>query len=195
MRMRDITGQKFGRLTALWRVSAGGRSKWHCKCDCGAETEVLLCNLTQGRQLSCGCLRQESRTRHGKYGTRIYFIWNAMIQRCENPNDPAFAYYGGRGITVAEEWHDFRRFYADVGDPASGMTLDRIENNSGYRPGNVRWVSRKRQARNTRVTFTVTHGGKTQSLDDWAEQLGVSREKIRGRLRRGWSIERALAQT
>lgn len=191
MKRADISGERFGRLTAV-RLVGLKPTAWLCVCECGTEKTVLLSNLRAGKQLSCGCYRAQRSTKHGKHGAPIYRVWNAMTQRCGNPNDRHYADYGGRGIAVCAEWLEFSKFYEYVGDQPPNMTLDRIDNDRGYEPGNVRWVTRKVQSRNTRVTTMLAFGGRTQSLDDWADELGVSRERIRGRLRRGWDVAAAL---
>lgn len=187
MKFIDLTGKKFGRLTA---IRNNGRM-WHCQCECGATTVVHGGNLRSGKQVSCGCLRAERGRRHGMYGSKLYRVWGSMIQRCHNPNDRAYKYYGARGIRVCDAWHDFAVFAADVGEPC-GLTLDRIDNNGNYEPGNVRWASRRQQSRNTRATRMYTHNGVSMSLDEWAEHVGMPRERLRSRIRRGWSLPRAL---
>jgi hypothetical protein len=131
---------------------------------------------------------------HGKYGTRVYMAWGAMMQRCHNPNNPSFDGYGRRGITVCQAWHRFEAFYADVGDPPLGMELERINNDRGYEPGNVKWATRKQQVRNTRQNRLITYSGKTLCLSDWSNETGISRDTLAGRYRTGWPIERMLTE-
>lgn len=184
MKYDDITGERFGRLTAVRRLD-DPKSKWECVCDCGAKTQVLRCNLKAGRQKSCGCWRSERSTRHGMSATLLYKVWNSMLQRCHNPKNFASKDYGGRGITVCAAWHDFAAFYADVGDRPKGRTLERIDNDKGYEPGNVRWATMAEQHENTRSVNIYEHQGERMTLSAWGRHLGVSRELIRGRMRRG----------
>ena len=185
--MLDITNHRFHNLVAI-KIVGKKPTRWLFLCDCGNITESIITNVTQGRTKSCGCLRKANSKKHGMWGTSTYRIWNAMIQRCENPKNPYYAYYGGRGIKVHNAWKNFACFLKDVGERPSGLTLDRIDNNGNYTPSNVRWVSRRTQSRNTRATRYYTHEGECLCLDDWAERLEVSRELLRGRLRRGAAI-------
>jgi hypothetical protein len=151
---KDITGQKFGRLTV---VGSLGGSRWRCRCDCGTEKDVTGANLGRSTT-SCGCFHREKTARlnyrHGHNfrakTTSIYSRWAALVQRCTNPRDRAWPWYGARGITVCERWLIFENFLADVGEPPTGLTLDRIDNDRGYEPGNCRWVTMKEQAANRR---------------------------------------------
>lgn len=130
--------------------------------------------------------------RHGKAQTKIYRVWSSMKSRCLNTNDTAFKNYGGRGITLCERWHQFENFYADMGDPAPGQTLDRKDNDGPYTPENCRWASRNAQNRNRRGVIQLTVGALTKSVTEWAEISGVSATTIRARLRNGWPAEVAV---
>lgn len=123
-----------------------------------------------------------------------YEVWRGMLQRCLNPAHQAYARYGGRGITVCNRWRrSFADFCADVGQRPDGGTLDRIDNDRGYEPGNVRWVTRQAQAQNRRDNRVLTAFGKSRCIIEWARELGVSYQAIDGRLRRGWTLERAVS--
>lgn len=194
----DISGQRFGKLVVM-RFSHSQRSAmWECMCDCGNSTIVKCGNLRSGNTTSCGCVQRAAigavRRTHGKSRTREFRIYMAMKHRCENPNSPAYANYGGRGIRVAPEWrHDFAAFLAHLGPrPSKKHSLDRIDVNGNYEPGNVRWATRTEQARNTRANRFLTYNGRTMTLVEWGETTGLGRQVIEARLRYGWSLERAL---
>lgn len=161
----DLLGQVFGRLTVESYVGGQGRGRhaiWLCRCECGGQTFVTSHRLRSSRALSCGCLRDERRRmavrKHGESSWRghsatpEYGIWRGLIGRCENENDRAYANYGGRGISVCREWRDsFEVFLAHVGRrPSSEHSVDRIDTNGDYRPGNVRWATDVEQSRNRR---------------------------------------------
>ena len=132
---------------------------------------------------------------HGLSNSPTYRIWGGAVQRCTNPRNSAFKYYGGRGIRICERWMKFENFVADMGERPVGMTLDRIDSDGHYEPGNCRWVSRKGQQRNRRDTRRFTHGGVTRSLKDWAEITGLSPDTIFHRIKRGWPAESVLAKS
>lgn len=165
MKRIDMTGKTFGRLTvtAYDSTSDSGRVNWRCRCECGNEAIVVGQNLRNGNTLSCGCLLHRRGLEHpnathahsGTGGRRTpeYRAWSNMMTRCYNAKNKSYADYGGRGITVCERWREsFVAFLADVGRKPSGTTLDRIDNDGNYEPGNVRWASYFVQARNRRDT-------------------------------------------
>lgn len=153
---KDITGQKFGRLVAIEPIKKSNNSNivWLCQCKCGNICEIRGDSLRGGDTESCGCLNRERHTKHGMYGTPVYKILQNILQRCENPKNSAYKYYGGRGIKVCKRWHTFENFYEDVGDPPEGTTFDRWPDNDGdYEPSNWRWATRKEQMDNTRKLY------------------------------------------
>jgi len=199
---KKLAGQRFGRLVVLY--DTGERKNrhvfWHCRCDCGNEVVVRTDCLISGNTTSCGCYRKgcvaERNTTHGMAGKEhpVYNTWASMLQRCENPNDPGYKRYGGRGITVCDEWHDPVVFinWALANGWRKGLTLDRIDNDGNYEPDNCRWATRKEQARNKRNNRLITFNGKTQSLAAWAEELSVNYSTLGNRLNAGWSIKNAF---
>jgi hypothetical protein len=156
--IKDISNQRFGRLLAIEPTGEKrwGVTIWRCICDCGAEKTAAVNSLKSGLVQSCGCLLSETarkrKTTHGMYKTPVYQSWDSMIQRCTNPATKKFSDYGGRGIAVCERWLAFENFYADMGDRPEGHTLDRINVNGNYEPGNCRWATAKQQSRNKRTT-------------------------------------------
>jgi hypothetical protein len=147
-RIRDLTGQRFGSLVVMECAGVRGNAQWLCKCDCGNEAIVNGNRLTGGNTTSCGCYRVNITTKHGMHRSGTYTSWCKMLTRCTNPNDVAYARYGGRGIAVCERWLRFENFLADMGERPPGTTIDRKENDGNYEPSNCRWADRATQNRN-----------------------------------------------
>lgn len=206
---KDIVGERFKRLLIVSH-DGGGRTaasqEYTAKCDCGNTVRVLRESVLSGHKGSCGCLRRETaannRTKHGetiRFGERVnptpeWMAWMAMIDRCRRETHPAFHNYGGRGIKVCDEWLlSFDAFLLHVGRrPSNNHSLDRIDNNGHYEPGNVRWATKREQGRNTRHTRVLECRGRKQSVTAWAEEMGISKGLICGRLKMGWSVEAAI---
>lgn len=169
-KLKDITGQKFGKLIAIKCIKRDkyNRAIWLCKCDCGNLTEVKIGSLTSGNTKSCGCLRKEttikSHTKHNKCSTRLYRIYYNMRSRCYYRKSNRYKNYGARGIKICDEWlTDFMNFYnwAMNNGYQEGLTIDRIDTNGNYEPGNCRWVGNKSQARNRCSNKSITINGET----------------------------------
>lgn len=196
-------GERHHRLTAVSFVRRNKRRSaiWKFQCECGNTHEVEATYVRIGNTKSCGCLKREARAAngranatHGKAGSPIYKVWRRMITRCTNPNVDTFKNYGGRGISVCKLWREsFEAFYADMGDrPSKDHSIDRINNDGNYEPGNVQWSTRKEQARNKRKNRIVIVNGASMTLAEAVEKSGLKYNVVLMRLCSGWSVERAL---
>ena len=196
MGAKNEVGNRYGRLVVQSRAgsTAKWQALWNCQCDCGNTIVVLGYNLRSGNSKSCGCYNPERSTTHGMVNSPEYKSWAMMKDRCTNPNNPRYANYGGRGITFDKAFETFEGFFAELGPkPDPTYTIERIDNNKGYEPGNVRWATRAEQNRNKSNNWFLTHNGKTQTLSEWAREVGIKEVTLDARLRRyGWSVERAL---
>lgn len=196
----DLTGQKFGRLIVVKRMDNDkwGKIYWLCECHCRSKKVIRGNHLRSGKTKSCGCLLKEgSHTTHGHYKngkkSNTYHSWTNMIQRCTNPNNKAYHYYGDRGITVCKRWRNsFENFLGDMGEVSEGYQIDRVDNNGNYCKSNCRWVTSKINNRNRRDNYLETYNGKTQCLVEWSEEFGINYHTLRWRLDHGWSIGKAF---
>lgn len=193
-KIKDFTGKRFGRLVVLGlsHLELGKKQsypKWVCACDCGNIHIVGAQNLTGGTVTSCGCLRKqrldEGREKHLMSRTSVYTTYQSIIQRCYNKNNPMYYLYGARGINVFEEWlgeEGFEKFYIYVGNkPTKEHSIDRIDNNGNYEPGNIRWATKREQARNTRNNSVIEFNGEKHCKTEWAEMIGISASSFRWR--------------
>jgi hypothetical protein len=189
----DLSGQVFGRLTVLARAANRGRATaWHCRCTCGTTTIVRAGHLRSGNTRSCGCWkraaiatglhRTHGHARHGAH-TPEYYCWRAMRERCDSPKASSFTYYGGRGITVCVRWREsFEAFLADMGPrPSPQHSIDRLDNDGNYEPGNCRWATRSEQRRNRRTGRTRLDGTPI-TLTAMAAELAIPRHFLAARL-------------
>lgn len=198
--IKDLTGQRFGRLVVLGFVgqAPSTQAKWLCKCDCGNYHVVVRGTLVGGYSRSCGCLivdvLNKRNTTHGMSHVAGYKLWRAMIDRCERPAELHYDRYGGRGITVCERWRNsLECFLEDMGPrPGPEYTIDRIDNDLGYFPENCRWATRREQSRNTSRNRILEWGGESMTLVEWSEKVGIHDVTIHWRLSSGWSVEEAL---
>ena len=203
----DLTGRVYGRVTVVRFVDTIKKHPtWQCICECGTVFQCTSGRLTSGNTKSCGCLKREVTGRlnlkHGcarvEKRTPEYTVWKGVVKRCFNPNDSNFANYGGRGITVCDRWMEpdgqgFLNFLYDMGKrPSLAHSIDRIDVDGDYEPGNCRWADSKQQARNRTDNRVLTLNEKSQTMVEWAEELGMSYMVLSMRIQRGWSHERAL---
>lgn len=199
-----VPGDRYGRLTVVHekpKSETCGRMVL-CRCDCGAEITIPFKSIRTGNTSSCGCLRREMvGAKNSKHGARKrdgsgppeYTIWKQMRARCNNPNAEKYPLYGGRGIAVDPRWDDFEVFLADVGRrPSPRHSIDRIDNDGNYEPGNVRWATPKEQARNKTNNVRVLFDGKMVTITELAEIHAICPLLLSQRIRRGWTLERAL---
>lgn len=202
----DLTDKTFGRLYVLRLNSHGSKNKkntWFCQCSCGQTTVTTGYQLRSGNTASCGCLHREyiasgdCYRSHGLSRTTEHRAWCGIIQRCTNENNPAFHDYGGRGIKICKRWREsFVDFLADVGKrPSKNHSLDRIDFNSHYEPGNVRWATRAVQNLNRRNNTRIAAFGRTQTLKEWAEETGIPMGVLVARRANKWDDERSLSES
>ncbi len=205
-------GAKFGRLTAIRFDHKEHNQFWLFRCDCGTEKVIRLSYVITGTTRSCGCLVSErvsesnskrvgvksARYKHGGRWSKFYPLWLSMRQRCSNPNNADFLNYGGRGISVAEEFDEFAVYLDHImslpNAGKSGLTIDRIDNDKNYERGNLRWVTHRVQNRNKRTNHLLTVFGETKTLADWADDLRckVDARVLWKRISRGWEPKRAI---
>lgn len=189
----DIVGRRFGRLTVLDfdHIDSHRNSYWLCECDCGSHTIVTRGGLTSGNTTSCGCYQIEGirarSTIHGMSRTVLYKVWGDMKNRCNDVNNIAYHRYGGRGITICDDWYNFKSFrdWALDNGYEPGLTLDRIDNNGDYCPENCRWVDRRTQGNNRENNHIVEYSGISHTISEWTDILGVCYSTLWARINRG----------
>ena len=197
-KFQDLTGQRFGYLTVIRRAENAKNhcTRFLCRCDCGKEIITLASSLKKGLTKSCGCLRKklsaETRTKHGLRYTRLYRIWQGVKSRCSNSRNADYKFYGGRGISIYPEWEsNFSAFYEYVSQlehcGEDGYTLDRIDVDGNYEPGNLRFADNRTQKRNTHRNVWVDYYGVQMLLVDVAKITGIKYDTLRRRIKLGWT--------
>lgn len=199
---KDLTGMAFGKLKVdgySHSVKYTKHSKvfWDCTCECGNRTKVSTSHLTSGHTKSCGCSNVEAirqvNYKHGMSKTRFYEIWLNMVRRCTDENNAAYTNYGGRGITICQEWLSFDAFYDDMFSSYTGeTTLDRINNNKGYSPDNCKWSTRQEQNNNRRSNRYIEMNGETHTLAEWCKIYNQNYKTVHARLQKGWDFDKAI---
>lgn len=207
IKSEDLTGKKFGRLTVIGEapdyITSSGKkySRWRCICECGNVKDIMRDNLVGGRVSSCGCYKKEymstKQSTHRSSSSKLYGVWCSMKSRCNNANDKHYIDYGARGISVCSEWNcDYTLFekWALNNGYRDGLSIDRIDNDSGYNPSNCRWTNRKVQAGNRRSNRVISFRGESHTLSEWADIVGMNYKTLHTRLRSGWTVNRALTE-
>ena len=207
MREKLNIGDIFGRWTIADNeyVLERGHRKYMCECSCGKHTRRYVdeYNLKCGKSLSCGCISSEltrqRRLKHGKSNTRLFHIWCGIRERCYTKTRPEYKEYGGRGITICDEWNDFETFEKwafdngyDESAPKGECTIDRIDVNGNYESSNCRWISLTEQSDNRTNTIRLTYNGKTQTLLQWSKELNLNYKTMSTRYYEGWAVEEIL---
>jgi hypothetical protein len=202
-KINQMIGKKYGRLTILKEGSKKGKVRFCvCSCDCGKIKSIQLYHILRGHSQSCGCLHKEQlslmSTTHGLTkttdGKRIGKIWSQMKARCLNKNNPAYRHYGGRGISICQEWMDLNNFYtwAINNGYKDNLTIDRKNNDGDYCPENCNFIPQSEQPKNRRGLHWIEFNGERRTMSSWARKMGMSRACLKCRLKRGWSVEDAL---
>lgn len=208
MRIDDISGKRFGKLTAI-KIDGKtnyGQITWLCRCDCGKYKSCARAYLRTADIPNCGCTKSEKSiivTKHGMSYSKLYYKWSSMKSRCFNKNNNEYKNYGGRGITVCQEWaddeHGFENFAKwafeagwDENKDGRMQSIDRIDNDGDYEPCNCRFATQKEQMNNIRKNRIITYQGDTMTAKQWSEKLGINYSTLCGRLSRGLPIEKVF---
>lgn len=192
----DLTGEQYGQWTVIERAkkATSGNYKWLCTCSCGNKVEVDGNSLRSGRSTKCRkCVTPHNKTEYS--GDPIQTIWSGMKQRCYDPKQSRYNSYGGRGIGIHEEWlNDPTKFYRWAYDNGykKGLSIDRVDNEKGYSPSNCRFIPLEKQSKNRRTNNHIKLNGETKTLSEWCRHYKINRSTVRGRLKKGWSVEKAL---
>ena len=198
-KLKDLTGQKFGKLTVIERAEKDkrGNVQWLCECECGNKKVVRGYQLTSNKTKSCGCLVGHNNGVHYKTRTRLFNIWASMKQRCSDKNSNNYKNYGAKGIKVCDEWqNNFVAFsnWAKANGYNDKLTIDRIDNKKGYEPSNCRWVDMKTQQRNKSNNHLVTINGETKCVAEWCSLYPISPSAVWKRTDKGMDIVTAITK-
>ena len=192
----DLTGKTFGLLQVLGRSENRGNGKkpcvmYRCQCECGKIIEASSGDLINRHHVSCGCKKTKHLESY-KHMTRLYNIWKCMRQRCNNPHNPSYPRYGGRGITICPEWNEYAVFrdWAMRNGYNDSLSIDRIDNENGYMPDNCRWADAKTQTNNTRRNHYINFHGEKRTMAEIARMTGQTYSTIQHRVDRGQPLER-----
>lgn len=191
-----MIGKKFGKLTVMSLLDERkhGQKVYSCVCECGNTSVVLSANLRKGNSTSCGCLRRTTcsirmhslNLRHGETNTKLWTAWKGIVERTTNPSAANYARYGGRGIGIFPDWLTYENFALHIGEPPTPQhSVDRINNNKGYEPGNVRWATNKEQSANRSTNVYVVLDGKNMMISQAANVLGISKSSASRWLAKG----------
>lgn len=200
-KVNDLTGKKIGKLIVIKRCGSNknGRALWLCKCDCGNTKIVCGNSLLTKLTISCGCYNKELvkkvNLKHNMSYTKLYKVWQGMKTRCYDKNFMYYYNYGGRGITICDEWkNDFSKFYEWIINNGyeEGLTIDRINVNGNYEPNNCRWITKREQNNNMNKTIFIEYNGKRQTISQWSKELNISRVALYERIKRGWNAKKTL---
>lgn len=185
--------------TGLFDIAGKIGYRLRCVCVCGSERLKFPCEIKRGDTVSCGCWHRvcaawvgKSQAKHGLEGTRAYSSWSSMMKRCYSETSSSLHRYGGRGITVCRRWHNVANFVKDMGQPKRGLSLDRIDNNGNYEPGNCRWATQKEQMNNVSYNRVITYLGERMTVAQAADRFGIKYSRLLCRLRRGWTPAEAI---
>lgn len=204
-KIKNIVGQKFGMLKVVkFSHTENKKSYWLCECECGVRkvlrADSFKPSKTRNVTKSCGCLNNKPREYariHGDSRTKLYHVWASMKDRCVNPNGKYYKHYGGKGISVCDEWKNeylsFKKWAIENGYK-DGLTIDRIDVNGNYEPSNCRLITHREQQYNTTRNRRYTFQGETLTVTEWANRTGIKRTTLNARLNHGWDIDRALTE-
>ena len=202
--LEDLTGRRFGRLIVIGMSEKRTASRGGiciCRCDCGTIKEVPSLSLKKGAVISCGCYNKEvlhNRAKHGHNRRNeksiTYRSWDKMMQRCYNQSAHEYRFYGAKGISVCDKWHDFANFLSDMGErPSARYSIDRIDPSGNYSADNCRWATAKTQANNTTRNIYYTYNGERKSIAELADIAGIKYDTMFYRLQKyGWTLEHAM---
>lgn len=198
---KNITGERFSKLVAIERIGVNiyRKSIWKCVCDCGNEVNISLGELLTGNTKSCGCIRfKHGVTENSKGRSRLLHIWNGIIGRTSNPNNKDFVRYGGRGIKICNGWKkSFKKFYewSLSNGYEENLSIDRIDNDRSYEPSNCRWATVETQSNNRRNNVFLSSNNESHTVTQWAKIVGINSETLRGRVNKGWSVNKILTKS